>query len=387
MFIFKMKSKIEMRQIMKKNGLFLFCLCFTITTLAQSINQESSHSRAVKALVIIYDITYPNNNPLIKSAWSNKAITMIYGSKVNTAIYTESGNIQYTLSNDYNENCFQLFPRQQFMIKGNRSEKPSLPDNMKMNQTISNTNQTKHIMDYDCSESKIVLETQVGNSNLSLTHYFYTYNNLKNYETNYTNIKGATGLLFGCDMDLSNGVMQIWRARSITEQNVDSTLFDIPKDYTIYSNAEYTQKLLTDKPFQKEMNKEFGINDKVFKVSKWKTFFDILLKVTPDILRLTTDVINNNSGNKTASSSNISANSESNKKDNSINSYLGSEANKINGQANKSSDYYYNDYRKRAEKEETDSEYYKNHGDNAKAADCLIRAKEYREKAEIYKPK
>lgn len=382
-----MKSKIEMRQIMKKNVSLLFCLCLTTITLAQSINQDSTHSRDVKALVIIYDITYPNNKPLIKSACNNKAITMIYGAKVNMAIYTESGNIQYTLSNDFNENWFQLFPRQQFMIKANRSEKPSLPDNMKMNQTISNTNQTKHIMDYDCSEFKIVSETQVGNSNFSFTNYFYTYNNLKNYETNYTNIKGVTGLLLGSDIDSSNGVMQIWRARSITEQNVDSTLFDIPKDYTIYSNAEYTQKLLTDKSFQKEMNKEFGINDKVFKVSKWKTFFDILLKVTPDILRLTTDVINNTSGNKTASSINISTNSESSKKDNSINSYLDNEANKIVEQANKSSDYYYNDYRKRAEKEEADSEYYRNHGDNVKAANCLIRAKEYREKAEIYKPK
>jgi len=381
-----MKSEIEMRQIMKKMYCFLFCLCFTITILAQPINQDSTHFRDVKALVIIYDITYHNNKPLSKSGTSyNKAITMISGSKVNTAFYTESGDIHYTLSNDYNENCFQLFPKQQFMIKTNRSEKPSLPANMKMNQTISNTNQTKHIMDYDCSEFTIVSETQIGNFNSTITTYLYTYDSFKNYKTNYTSVKGVTGLLFGFDVDSSNG--QIWRARSITEQNVDSTLFDIPKGYTVYSNAEYTQKLSTDKSFQKEMNKEFGINDKVFTVSKWKTFFDILLKVTPDILRLTTDVINNNSGNKTASSSNISTNSESSKKDNSINSYLDNEANKIVEQANKSSDYYYDDYRKRAEKEEADSEYYKNHGDNVKAANCLIRAKEYREKAEIYKPK
>jgi len=294
---------------MKKIVLLLFCFCITIVALAQPISQDSTHLRDVKALVVIYDITYPNNKPSLKSVYFNKAITMIYGAKVNTTIYTESGDIQYMLSNDYNENCFQLFPKQQFMIKTNRSEKPSLPANVQMNQTISNTNQTRHIMDYDCSEFKITSETQVGNLNLSFTNYFYTYDSLKNYRTNYTSIKGVTGLLLGCDMDLSNGVVQLWRARSITEQNIDSSLFQIPTDYTTYSMAEYTQKLATDKSFQKEMNKEFGLNDKVLKVSKWKTFFDVLLKVTPDILSLTSDVVNNNSTNSNSYSNPNNTNS------------------------------------------------------------------------------
>jgi hypothetical protein len=267
------------------------------------------------------------------------------------------------------------------MIKFNRSEKISLPAGMQMSQTISKTQRIIPILDYNCSEIKITSESKIFDISSSSSNYFYTYDSLTNYQANYTTINGESGILLGSNIEMSNGVMQVWRAKSITLQNIDSTLFDLPADYKVYSMAEYNQKLETDKSFRKEIAKEFGI-------SKWKTFFDILLEVTPEILSLTSDIINS-ATNENSPTPQMEVSIE---KENRINDHLDKEVQNSIDRNQKNSEYYFKYYTSLADQEENEANYYMQEYEKSKDIEalkkanlCTSRAKNYREKAEIWK--
>ena len=218
-----------------KSKLIFAILLSTTVVLGQSKVNDSAHSRDVKALVIVYDVSYPKNKPTIESVNINKVITIIYNSKIITTTYTETGDITTAMSTDANENCFGLLEDQNLMIKSSRNDNLNLKG-VKFSKTITFTNALKNILGYECKENEIRIEVQVGNFTTKTCTNIYTYDKFKDYGLNYTNIKGANGLMLGSYTDLTGGVIQVTTAKSISEQFVDSTTFNIPINFSLIIN-------------------------------------------------------------------------------------------------------------------------------------------------------
>jgi hypothetical protein len=258
-----------------------------VTSLEHKDANNIANSVDVKALVIVYDVSYPQNKPTIEAVNINKIITMIYNTKIITTVYTESGDISTVMSTDANENCFGLLEDQKLMIKSCRNDNLNVKG-AKISKTITFTNTIKNILGYECKENELCNEVQVGNFTTKSCTYVYTYDKFKDYGLNYTNIKGTTGLMLGAYTDLTGGVIQITTAKSIFEQFVDSTNFNFPINFSVLTMDEYTHKLVTDANFRKKINEKFKIKEYEVPVvankSSWKIFLKTLLDNAPEIL-------------------------------------------------------------------------------------------------------
>ncbi|MDP4227063.1 MAG: hypothetical protein Q8910_11845, partial [Bacteroidota bacterium] len=223
--------------------------------------------------------------------------------KVCSMTYTESGNMHITVSQDNNDHSYVLYPSQQMMVMFDRNvDVQSIVFGNKFHQTVIETNETKHILDYDCKVTKFINEIQVGDTKSTTTLSTYTYDKLENYKANYTGNKDLTGLLLGSYIESSmNSLNTLTLAKSLTEQYVDSSMFELP-DYKILTASDYNKKLETDPKFLKEMNMEYGLVDQTEKVSKWKSFFDFLIDITPDIINVANDISRISKNNSTEAS-------------------------------------------------------------------------------------
>lgn len=287
---------------MKKLLFILIGLLVTNLIFGQSSVKDSLHSRDVKALVLIYDITYPNKTVEVKNNL-NIMVTTIYKRKVCSMTYTESGNMHITISQDNNDHSYVLYPSQQMMVMFDRNvDFQSIIFGDKFHQTVIETNETKHILDYDCKVTKFVNEIQVGDTKSITTLSSFTYDKLEKYMANYTGLKDLKGLLLGSYIESSvSSINTLTLAKSLTEQYVDSSMFELP-DYKILTASDYNKKLQSDPKFLQEMNKEYGLVDQTEKVSKWKSFFDFLIDITPDIINVANDISRISKNNSTEAS-------------------------------------------------------------------------------------
>lgn len=287
-----------------KNLLFIIVGLFVTNLIfCRSSVRDSIHSRDVKALVIIYEITYPNKTVDVKNNF-NKIVTTIYKRKVCSMIYTESGNMHVTISQDNNDHSYVLYPNLQMMLMSDRNmDVQSMMFGDKSHQTIIETNETKHILDYDCKVTKSVNEVQIGDTKSTTTLSSYTYDKLEKYRENYTGSKDLNGLLLGYYLESNiSSLNTLTLAKFLTEQYVDSSIFDLP-NYKILTMPEYYQKLKSDPEFSQVMGKEYGQEDQTEKVSKWKSFFDFLIDITPDIINVANDIAQISKNNSTVASS------------------------------------------------------------------------------------
>lgn len=287
---------------MKKLLFVIVGLWATNLIFCQSSEKDSLHSRDVKALVIIYDVTYPNKTVGVKNNF-NKIVTTIYKKKVCSMTYTESGNMHITVSQDNNDHSYVLYPSQQMMVMFDRNvDALAIEFGNKFHQTIIYADETKHILDYDCKVTKFINEVQIGDTKSTTTLSSYTYDKLEKYKSNYTGTKDLNGLLLGSYVESSmSSLNTLTLAKSLTEQYVDSSIFELP-NYKVFTASEYSQKLKNDPEFLTVMNKEYGLVDQTEKVSKWKSFFDFLIDITPDIINVANDISRNSKNNSTEAS-------------------------------------------------------------------------------------
>lgn len=270
---------------MKKIVLAIMALIIAFPVLAQLCTQDSTHSRDVKALVIVYDISYPKKKPFTKSINYNKIVTIIYGSKILSSNYSEFARNDINLSNDGYETFYSLFPNQKIMLKSFSYRKDKETSRLgsvqlETERTISATGNTKQIIKVNCDEIKIVV-TSTSKVALSAPQtdvnyvYYYTYSKLKGFDKKYSSYN-VDGLVLGSDYSLGLGCIAQQRAVSITEQMVDSTIFDFPKDYTILTYEElYSKKY---KAIRKEINKEIGFGAGVIFSAIFNPYIDLVSK-------------------------------------------------------------------------------------------------------------
>lgn len=268
---------------MKKVVFTIITLIISTSVFAQQNLQDNAHTREVRALVIIYNVTYPKKEPVMKSINFNKEVVIIHGSKILSTYYSQYGRNTISLSVDGNETSYSLFPNQKVMMrsysyrKNNETSKIGSVE-LDMNRNVFATNNTKQIMNINCDEYKVTVVTttkvplSVPTKN-ETNIYFYTYNKLNGYEQKYS-AYNIDGLVLGADYSIGLGCIQQERSISITEQMVDSSIFDLPQDYKIltyeelYSGKEY-------KAIRKEINKEIGFGV----CSIFKVIFNPLLDI------------------------------------------------------------------------------------------------------------
>ena len=100
----------------------LLLLFATQETFSQTKIFNSSND-SVKALVITYDITYPNGIPSnLKSVCNDKAVAFIYLNNFVMFSYGGNSDKRITMSDDYGANSYFLFPNLQLMLKINRND-------------------------------------------------------------------------------------------------------------------------------------------------------------------------------------------------------------------------------------------------------------------------
>ena len=257
-----------------KLTLILCLLAFNISVKAQK----------VKTLKIVYDITYPTTKPFFKANCYNSAIKLYQGSKSLSKTTTEYDDISTSISPDCGETVFNSQSNLPIIIKINKDDHKKVQEELNIKSpTISVSSETKEILGYACKE--IIYKT--GYNEKSYTSYFYVceYNN-PNYCINSSTcsgVVGINGLMLGCVIDMSHGSIQVWTAKSITEENIDSSYFDIPSNYTIMTLAEEIHRISTDKAFRKqfkELSKRSDDGKKALRKDLWNSFPKELLQVT-----------------------------------------------------------------------------------------------------------
>ena len=260
---------------MNRFALIIIILFTGSTVFAQQNVQDTSHSRDVRALVIVSDISYPKKKPFMKSITFNKSIIIIHGAKVLSTIYSDYVGNSVSLSNDGNETNYVLFPNQKVMMKSPSYRKEIETSKigvcqLETKRSISATNSIKQIMNINCNEYKVtIISTDRVPLSAPTTNvfnmFFYTYEKLKGYNKKYSNYN-VDGLVLGSDYSMGLGCDVQERAVSISEQMVDSSIFDTPKDYLVLTYEElYDGKKYRE--IRKAINKEIGFGaGSVFKV-------------------------------------------------------------------------------------------------------------------------
>lgn len=249
---------------------------------AQQDIPDSSHSRDVRALVIVYDISYPKKKPFTKKINCYKEITIIHGAKVLTTYYSNYGRNVINLSHDGKETLYDVYPNQKVMVRSlsYRKDKESSKIGsvqLETERTTSATDNIKQIMNINCNEIKVGIKIlQAGFKPYVTDMYFYTYNKVKGYEQKYS-AYNVEGLVLGSDCSMGFGCIQQERAVLITEQVVDSSIFDFPKDYTILSYEElHSGKKY--KAIRKAINKEIGFGAGLVFSAVFNPYIDLLSK-------------------------------------------------------------------------------------------------------------
>lgn len=220
-------------------------------TTASANNKKSSNK--IKVLSIVYDITYPNQKPKIKSTCFTKAVILIHGSKSVNKTFTEYDDISTALTYDCYETIFSsTSDLPDVLIKGDRNAGKRVFESAKIPfPKITVTGESKEILGYTCK--KVLTEqTLFGNTT---KNYSYIFDGANNYYcfNDFSFDGGIKGLMLGKEIDFSEGAIQVWNAKSITEEMVDSSVFSIPSNYEIMSSEEFTKKVMNDKSLRKKM--------------------------------------------------------------------------------------------------------------------------------------
>lgn len=214
---------------------------------------EDKKSGKIRALSIIYDVTYPSQKPKIKSACYNKAILLIHGSTSLIKLFTEYDDVNTYLTFDCNKTAFaSLSSLPNVLIKSDNNLAKKTFENAKIPlPKINVTSETKEILGYNCK--KILTVQQIGSDTTkSISYIFEGSNNLYCFN-DFSFDGGITGIMLGKEVDFSEGAIQVWTANSIKEEIIDSSIFNIPSNYEVMTNEEFTQRLMKDKSIQKKM--------------------------------------------------------------------------------------------------------------------------------------
>ncbi len=289
-----------------------------------------SKAQNVNALIIVYDVSYPTQTPILNSIYFKQCIMYAKGSNVLYKYFTQDNGISTSVTNDCNESTYNSFPYKDEMQM--KVPKNGLRSAFKLEASnVSITDETKVILGLKCkkviSETKNVVGTILKNT-------YYISEKIDSAFCSSVSIAGLSGWMFGCEpinchnsillgaeIDMGKGATQVWTAKSIGFKSVESSIFNIPEK-AVMTYDEYNKKIGTDKAFRKEMMKEIR-NDKTAEFNKqvWASLMKDLGKVLQSeefksgVEKLSTAIININGSNSGSSSVEGLAISSSSKKD------------------------------------------------------------------------
>jgi hypothetical protein len=264
---------------MKNTTFIKLALIMCLIILNQNIEAQN-----VKALKIVYNITYPTTKPLIKSSTYKNAVILVQGNKFLLKTISEFDDVATIVSNDCGSTVYTSLTDLPIILKTTREDTEKHLKKYNMQQpTIIVTSETKQILGFTCK--KIMTQTKYDGKTFTSYSYIYEDKNpsycINSNTSNLTfGING--GLMLGCENDMTQGSIQVWTAISISEELVDSSFFNIPSNYTIMTLDEYTQRLTTDKQFLKQCKKIGELSQdgkKAIRKDLWKSFPKELLQV------------------------------------------------------------------------------------------------------------
>jgi hypothetical protein len=275
-------TELQINKSMKTQTLIRLTFLLCLITININIKaQDTIKAQKVKALKIVYDITYPTTKPLFKASCYTSAVVLIHGSNFLSKSITEDDEVTSSLSNDCCETVFTSMTNLPIILKTTKEDavKQSEKYNMLPPKTTV-TSSTKQILGLACKK----IMTQRTFNGKTYTSYDYVYQDYKNpnYCLQSIIVPGIEGVMLGCENDMTQGSIQVWTAKSVSEEFVDSSYFVLPTNYSVMTMDEYIQKLTANKAFRKqcsEVSKMSKDGKKAIRKEIWHSLPKDLLEV------------------------------------------------------------------------------------------------------------
>lgn len=255
---------------------------YTLIALLITLNLEFKAQENIsnKGIVINYEVNYPKGKPIIKSACFKNCITIMQTSKSMTKSFTEYGDIMSSITEDCFQTIYSSFPDQKILIKSYPGDMNKIESMYKIERKLIKTNETKIILGKTCN--KIIAESTIQGT--TTTNVFYMLPIPPNFNYCVYNVMApeAIGIMLGCELNLSNGVIQEWVAKSISEEKIDPMLVKIPDDYLTMTMDEFQYKIANDKAFLKSFNSAAQLTDEYKKKMRkelWNSLATTLLNL------------------------------------------------------------------------------------------------------------
>ncbi|MCX6185968.1 MAG: hypothetical protein NTU43_03085, partial [Bacteroidetes bacterium] len=185
------------------------------------IESTVQNGQKVKVLKIVLDVSYPEKKPIVKALCYNKILTLIQAKNSLTKIFSEYNDINTYLSNDCGETTISSSNNNlQIFLKMTKEDLDNLDKKYNRQTTRTYTNEIKQILGYTCK--KIILEVKHGVSNFKCNYYVYDGSEISNCFNSFGSYYGINGLILGSEQYISDGIIQVWMATSISEEYVNS---------------------------------------------------------------------------------------------------------------------------------------------------------------------
>lgn len=222
-----------------------------------------------KALTVLYSVAYPNGvKPKVVNDCYDRAVLTLAPPQVFIAPITEGGITIPIVSGDAMETIAELHSINKTAISTKRNDAP-----VGFNYATAATHRSRAVLGHACDEIRVTATCTV--SNLVLTYTLWLSRDLLNDGKNYTRYPGLEGVILAQDLDYGDGCLQRWEATEILETPLDPSLFQVPADYTVLSQADFTRKFMKDRKFRKS----FDAESKLTREARWSIFLKAVLDV------------------------------------------------------------------------------------------------------------
>lgn len=192
---------------------------------------------------IVYTITYPDSELDAQTAAVMPTTMTIYvkGDKVRTEMKMGMGMSNVTISDAKSKTLISLMDGmgEKYAMKMTEADVKKMSGDMPAPE-ITSTGETKEIAGYKCEVSKVVITDKDGkkiNSEICITKELKA-SQLNWHDSKYSSVDGIM-----LEYDIEQGPMKMrFKAKSVKEEAVADSMFDIPKDYQ-YKTIEELQQM------------------------------------------------------------------------------------------------------------------------------------------------
>lgn len=213
---------------------FISCLLISFLCFGQKKFNEGK---------IIYTITYPDTELDAQTTTMMPTTMTLYvkGDKVRTETKMGMGMSNTTISDAKTKTLVSLMDGmgEKYAMKMTEADIKKMSGDMPAPE-ITSTGETKEIAGYKCEVSKVVITDKDGkkiNSEICITKELKA-SQLNWHDSKYSSVDGIM-----LEYDIEQGPMKMrFKAKSIKEESVVDSMFDIPKDYQ-YKTLEELQQM------------------------------------------------------------------------------------------------------------------------------------------------